>query len=261
MSNELELIDDQQDRALPIVQVEQQSHGNIYDNMLMTAVQSGNIEIIERMMALKERVEANEARKAFSDAIATAKLSAPDLRKEQRTDFTSKSGSRTAYDFANIGDINPPILKWLADHGFSARWAPDQVSGMLGITCILTHRLGHSESFRLEAPPDNTGNKNGIQGLGSTQTYLERYTLLGVTGLAVAGMDDDGKSFSRGDVDTSLADEYIAKLKLATTDKDVINIWNAGAAKMEKHPRDFKEFQEAVAIRRGEINNPPQEKK
>ena len=33
-----------------------------------------------------------------------------------------------------------------------------------------------------------------IQAIGSTVTYLERYTLLAVTGLAVAGTDTDGTS-------------------------------------------------------------------
>jgi hypothetical protein len=47
------------------------------------------------------------------------------------------------------------------------------------------------------APIDQSGNKNTIQGIASTQTYMQRYSLLAITGLATVGMDNDG----RGDPD------------------------------------------------------------
>ena len=37
-----------------------------------------------------------------------------------------------------------------------------------------------------------TGSKNAIQAIGSTVSYLCRYTLLCVTGLATSDPDDDG---------------------------------------------------------------------
>ena len=53
--------------------------------------------------------------------------------------------------------------------------------------------MGHSEETTLKAPPDTSGSKNSIQAIGSTVTYLERYTLLAATGMAAAGMDNDGR--------------------------------------------------------------------
>jgi hypothetical protein len=40
---------------------------------------------------------------------------------------------------------------------------------------------------------DATGNKNPVQQIGSTVTYLQRYTLLAATGLATSDSDDDGR--------------------------------------------------------------------
>jgi hypothetical protein len=54
--------------------------------------------------------------------------------------------------------------------------------------------LGHSEETTLSAPSDTTGSKNPIQAIGSTITYLERYTLLALTGLATYDQDDDAQS-------------------------------------------------------------------
>ena len=45
-----------------------------------------------------------------------------------------------------------------------------------------------------ETSPDDSGGKNPIQSIGSTITYLERYTILALTGLATKEQDDDGKS-------------------------------------------------------------------
>jgi len=42
------------------------------------------------------------------------------------------------------------------------------------------------------ASPDSSGGKNSIQAIGSTISYLERYTFMAATGLAAKGMDDDG---------------------------------------------------------------------
>ena len=42
-------------------------------------------------------------------------------------------------------------------------------------------------------PADNSGGKNSIQGIGSSITYLQRYTLKLALGLA-AGRDDDGNT-------------------------------------------------------------------
>lgn len=61
------------------------------------------------------------------------------------------------------------------------------------MTCKITHIQGHSEETTLLAQPDASGSKNAIQAMGSTITYLERYTLLALTGLATHE-DDDGKA-------------------------------------------------------------------
>jgi hypothetical protein len=62
------------------------------------------------------------------------------------------------------------------------------------VTCKLTHKQGHSEEVTLEAPLDTSGGKNNIQAMGSSVSYLERYTLLAITGLATKEQDDDGAS-------------------------------------------------------------------
>jgi hypothetical protein len=160
------------------------------DLLRMAVEQGADIEKLEKLMVLQERWEANQARKAYVEAMAEFKQHAPEIYKDKNVSFTG-----TSYNHATLGGICEVVIAALAKHGISHRWDTTQPgNGMIIVTCILTHKLGHSETTALEAPPDNSGKKNGIQQLASTVTYLQRYTLLGACGLATKDMpDDDGR--------------------------------------------------------------------
>ena len=82
----------------------------------------------------------------------------------------------------------------LAKVGLSYRWKTEQMDGgVIQVTCIVRHALGHSEETMLRGSPDMTGNKNNLQAVGSTVSYLSRYTLVAALGLATSDMDDDGR--------------------------------------------------------------------
>ena len=64
---------------------------------------------------------------------------------------------------------------------------------IISVTCIIKHQDGHEEmSDPLTATMDTSGKKTGIHAKASTITYLRRYTLTGMLGLAAADKDDDG---------------------------------------------------------------------
>ena len=165
--------------------------------VLNNAIQNGvTPDTLEKLMGLQERWEANQAKRAFEEAIALAKEELPTITKNRTVGYDSKKADagRTEYtheDFAQIDKVVKPIL---SKHGLSYRFRtaspPDQA---ITVTCIISHRLGHSEENSLQGPRDTSGSKNPIQAIGSTVTYLQRYTLKAALGLAVEA-DDDGKS-------------------------------------------------------------------
>jgi hypothetical protein len=59
----------------------------------------------------------------------------------------------------------------------------------------------------MTGPLDDSGNKNKIQQAGSTVTYLQRYTLLAVTGLSTQDQDDDGQGADDDGEPLSAVDE------------------------------------------------------
>ncbi len=178
--------------------------------LMQRALEAGNLELVERMMTLQERWQANEARKAFDAAIAEAGAKMPVILKTQKVDFTTAKG-RTRYqyeDFASIARAVDPIL---AEQGLHYRFRTASSKEALTVTCIVSHRDGHFEENSLTAPFDASGNKNPIQAIGSAQTYLQRYTLKAALGLA-AGNDDDARSVGEPqNTDTHDDGEVISK--------------------------------------------------
>lgn len=155
--------------------------------MLQTAVERGaDVAMLEKLLALQERWEATEARKAFVTALSAFKAKPPSVTKNKHVD-----AGRMQYDHATLDQVSGVIGEALSQHGLSHRWEVDQADGMIRVTCVLTHELGHSERVSLQAGADNSGSKNTIQAIGSTVTYLERYTLLAATGLAAKDQDND----------------------------------------------------------------------
>jgi hypothetical protein len=165
--------------------------GTTPSDLLRMAVEQGaDIAKLEQLMALQERWEANQARKAFVSAMAEFKRNPPEILKDKHVAFKG-----TEYNHATLGGICSVVIDALAANGFSHRWETEQPdSGMIVVSCVLTHSLGHSESTTMKAPPDNSGSKNAIQSIGSAITYLQRYTLLAACGLATNEIqDDDGR--------------------------------------------------------------------
>ena len=180
--------------------------------MAMQAMKAGmSIADMRGMLDLQKDWEANEARKAYVQAMSEFKQNPPEILKRKEVAF-----SGTQYMHATLGDVTQAIMQALAQHGISHRWDTVQSSGQITVTCILTHKLGHSESTTLEGAPDDSGKKNRIQQMASTVTYLQRYTLLAATGLATKDMEDDDGRGGQHD-NGAMLQEWIANANAATT--------------------------------------------
>lgn len=166
--------------------------------LLERAISSGaGMDVIEKFMDLEERWGKNQARKAFDEAIAAAKAEIPNITKNREVDFTSQKG-RTNYRYEDLGNIAKVVSPILAKYGLSYRYrATSNLNEPVTVTCIVSHRDGHAEEITLSAGRDESGNKNSIQAVGSTITYLQRMTLKAALGLAVSN-DDDGSSATNG---------------------------------------------------------------
>jgi hypothetical protein len=166
--------------------------------LLSRAVLSGaTIDVVERLAALVERWDDRRCRAAFEDALASAREEGiPLIVKSQKVDFTTAKG-RTSYEYENFADVAKVADSVFPKHGIAYRFRTKQEGNRVVVTCVISHREGYFEENSLGAAQDESGNKNSIQAVGSTVTYLERYTLKAALGLAV-GKDDDALSVGNG---------------------------------------------------------------
>jgi hypothetical protein len=171
-------------------------------------------ETLERLLALQERWEASQARKAFDEAMANAKAEIPTIKKNRVVDFTSSKG-RTHYKHEDLAEVARTVNPILSKFGLSYRFRTSSAIGEpISVTCVVSHRLGYSEENTLVGPRDDSGNKNSLQQVGSTLTYLQRMTLKAALGLAAAE-DDDGKTGggSGGDESGPITEEQAATIR------------------------------------------------
>lgn len=194
--------------------------------MLDRAVSQGaSVETLTQLMNLQERWEANQARKAFDEAMAEAKAKMPSIVKSKKVDFTTAKG-RTSYQYEDLASIMNLIGPVLSAQGLSVRYRTNADPNQpIAVTCIISHRMGHSEENTLVAGRDDSGNKNSIQAIGSTVTYLQRYTLKAALGLAAAADDDGAKSEDTGTI--TEAEREIILTMVEETSSDIARFCEA----------------------------------
>lgn len=161
--------------------------------MIERAVEKGaDVAMIEKLMELQERNDRVIGRRAFDQAMAKAKAEIPPIIKNRHVKYDNKTGGSTDYRHEDLSEIAKTVDPILSRYGLSYRFRTAQGQNGITVTCIVSHELGYSEETVLSGGADTSGGKNSIQAVGSTVTYLQRYTLKSALGLA-ASQDDDGK--------------------------------------------------------------------
>ena len=180
-------------------------------NLMQIAIQNNaSIDVLERLMALKERFDANEAKKAYMRAMAEFQGKCPIIKR-------TKEGGRTkegvvAYKYAPIEDMVEQTKEARTECGFSFYLnTPIDVerNGQKGVEVKMTisHIAGHSEEFTQFMPyVAKTGVMSDPQVLGATQSYAKRYVFANGFGIMTGEDDTDAV----GDNLLEMFDDYIS---------------------------------------------------
>ena len=143
---------------------------------------------LERMLELKERHDAQNAKAAFDSAFAKASANFPDIplngeNKHQKTKY------------ALLKDIIKYTRPVLAAHGLALSFSTETTDKDVTVTAELSHENGHTKRNSLPLPRDAGAGRNAVQAIGSSQTYGQRYTAQAILGLSLGeGEEDDGAS-------------------------------------------------------------------
>lgn len=157
--------------------------------MLAARAQGVSLEEFGKMMDLQIRWEGREAEKLYNAAFAAFKAEAVRIIKGRKV----SDGPLRGKEYAELHDVVDAVTPALSRHGLSTAWKLTRdEKDWLEVTCTLKHVGGHSECVSMGGPPDAGGAKNALQARASTKSYLERYTLKAICGVAEGGDDTDG---------------------------------------------------------------------
>lgn len=144
-----------------------------------------DLDKMERLMAMHERMMGRQAQAEFADSLASMQAELPSIG--ERGDAAGR------YKFALWEDINQAIKPILQKHGFALSFRTDTANGIT-VTGVLSHRNGHREETSITLPADASGNKNAVQAVASSVSYGKRYTAGALLNLTSHGEDDDAFS-------------------------------------------------------------------
>lgn len=202
--------------------------GNLMQALAIAAADPRmEIAKVERLWAMHKEMTALAAKQAFVAAMSAFKADPPAVYKDKTN---TQYGSR----YTSIGNLVNTTNTALSPHGLSANWIVEQAEA-IQVTCVLTHQQGHSVSCSMKGPADTSGQKNPLQQIKSTVTYLKIATFEAVTGMASseANADDDGNGNGAKKLPESEFQAFIAAIKKATTKEKAKDAWRAGVKACE----------------------------
>jgi len=184
-----------------------------YLEMIERAARDPSVDIdkVERLMAMRERLMDRQAKAEYAAALAEMQPALPVVGRRGMIKVPAKDGKaghETPY--ALWEDVNEAIRPHLAAHGFALSFRVRKEADRIEVTGVLSHRAGHSEETMLSLPMDSTGSKNNVQAIGSSVSYGKRYTAFALLNITSRGEDDDGTAAGAA---ATVTDEQVEKLQ------------------------------------------------
>jgi hypothetical protein len=182
---------------------------------------SADVEKLERMMAMYERLKAKEAELAYNAAKGRIlkKLAGIKIVKNRAVVYEidkgkPQKGGCEAFKYAPLEEIDKHLRPLLAEEDMDLSYSDEpREGGDILIRGRLKHLPGgHYEDSFMPAPLDTSGGKSNVQAVGSTNSFLRRYVVCNIFNIVVAGDDDDG---SGGTIDEAQTETILDLLKKA----------------------------------------------
>lgn len=223
--------------------------------MQLARDKDARIDVIERMFALQERLEARQRETSFYAALTALQSEVPLIVKHGKNNHT---GTR----YAKYEDMHAALQPLLAAHGFATSFNEEYDNvpeGMVKFSMKLSHRDGFFEVKSMTVPIDESAKnsttgkpvRTGIQDAGSTASYARRYLYKMHLNIAEKDEDTDGNSTKK--ITPDQAKDLQASLEGTTgMDKGRFFIFMGVGAYDEIKASDWKKALNAIDTKRRE---------
>jgi hypothetical protein len=153
---------------------------------------SCDVEKMERLYAMHERMCDRQAAEAFAVAMSKAQAQVTKAVKDRHNEQTKS-------DYATLEAIDAAVRPVYTAHGFSLSFdtVESPLANHVRVACHVMHAGGHAKTYTYDNPMDDTGiagkvNKTPTHARGSAVTYGRRYLTLLIFNLSTGYHDDDG---------------------------------------------------------------------
>jgi hypothetical protein len=219
------------------------------DALMLKVIETGNVEVLERFIALREKEEARHAALEFDKHFA-----------EMQAEFVAVLKAKDVqgkYKYAPLEDIIAIIGPTIARHGFSYSWDESAIEGGGKRCSMRISGHGSSRVNTFDIPPmgsivskEGKDTQNPAQVAGSMSTYGRRYTFIAGFGVAIKDEDSDGR-VGLSTVDTS---DDVATLNAANTIPELHLAWQAVYNKYKGSPVTLREMVAVKDKRKKELS-------
>jgi hypothetical protein len=197
-------------------------------------------------------LENEKAKRDFYEALSNFQGEVPPIKKLSKVDM---GYNKPKYNYAEFGEIVTTIQEPLKRHGLSYHFeignepivikgekGEDIIVEYISVTCTVAHKGGYEKTTTMSVQKDAGAGKSNVQAVGSTITYLKRYTLLALLGIGTADPDDDAvstippttKNVDKKEDKSVLLAEIKDKLDHCNDEETVKKIWS----KYQKYSKD-----------------------
>ncbi len=204
------------------------------DRLLEKVLDSGNIEVLERFLAAREKERERQARLEFEQHFALMRRELPIIRKTKDV----KIRGTKAYSYEPIERLQSACDAIIFHHGFTYSWREEAIAIGKRIWLDITG-YGYTRSNYFDVPPLNPinsrdGNQvtNAVQMAGAMSTYGRRYTFVSGFGLIIEGEDQDANVITIDDELQAALDS----IREAKTTDGIMSAYKAAYAKYERDP-------------------------
>lgn len=218
---------------------------------------SVDIDKMERLIAMQERVQGQQAKVSFTAAKVAMRADLPEVQARGRITIKDKNTGEITQEtpFAKFDDLHAAVSPVLTQYGFDIAFknglSPD---GKVRVTTILSHIGGHSEETHFDLPHDSSGSKNAVQAVGSSTSYAKRYGLVSILNIRIVGEDDDGMaSYSPAYISAADAKIIEADLDELGGDKAVFCQYLGADSIPQILAKDLAKAKAAVAAKRKKV--------
>jgi hypothetical protein len=209
------------------------------DQLLQTVLASGNVEVLERFIALRNAEQDRGARLAFEEAFSKMRAELPSIKKSKEV---KRTNGGHMYNYAPLEEIQKTCDPILQAHGFSYSWREEAIQEGKRVWFDL-FGFGHTKSNCFDAPllgakQSNSGGEivNAVQAARMTSSYAKRNSMVDGLGLIIEDEDTDGATI---ELDAELV-AALEKIKTAPDLDTLMNVYKIAYTRYEKETNMLK---------------------